>query len=528
MAVVALPLLVWAVASSPSRLPVPIEALALSVLGLLPLVQWGAGRIDFAGDAWLAAVYVFAVAAAVMVGARAQQLQPNVLPNALFVSFGIASVASVVLMLAQWLQWNGLGTLLLALPDGSRLSANVGQPNQLATLLVWGLLSLGWAYERRSVHGAVLWLLAAFLLAGVAITQSRTGVLELLVVVCVALSFRRRLRVCSHPVALLVLAAWLVVVAVAWPTVSGLASDRIGALSLQERMEPGTRMMHWRLLADAVALRPWFGWGWNQVVLAQVQLAPSHPATHEVLQYSHNIFLDLVLWNGLPIGILAGLAIVVWFVRQFRLVSGGDRVPMLLVVAVFMVHAALELPHGYLLFLVPVGLMVGALHVPMRARRDPTVSRAVVVVPFVLLIVAVVVIIDEYRRIEDAWIAQRFRTARIGAAVEVTVPQVRVLSNLQAMLEFGSTEPQPAMSAEQLALLHKVSRRYPSAGGLFRLASALALNGDADGATRCLALLCHIHSPAQCDAAKQAWMAKSAAGNPALASLWPSASPDQP
>lgn len=522
MAFGAMPLLAWAVAAGPRRLVLPHEALALVALGAVPLVQRAVGLIDFGADAWLAVAYVSGVAAAVVIGARAQALRPWVMPNALFLSFAIAAVSSTLLMLAQWLQWDGLGTLLFALPPGSRLSANVGQPNQLATLLVWGLLALCWAFERRAAHGAILSLLAAALLAALAATQSRAGALELVLVGGALAHFRRQLRLREHAPALGVLAVWFIAAWIAWPVVSETFGPGQGAAqSLQQRLATGKRLLHWGLLLDAVALKPWFGWGWNQVVHAQGELALLHPPTHEVLQYGHNLVLDLVLWNGVPIGLVTGLGLVAWCIWQVRLARSAERLVALLVVAVFLVHAMVELPHGYLLFLLPVGLMVGALHMPMKCVPDIAVSRGVAAVPLATLAITSAVIVHDYRRVEEAWMAHRFRAARIGSQAQEPVPDALLLSNLQALLQFMRTEPQASMSAEDLELLRRVARRYPSPGGLFRYAWALALNGQAGEATRTLALLCKIHDPAQCAAAKKAWLVKSGAEHPELASAWP-------
>lgn len=524
MAIAAGPLLVWAASTGPSRFTMPFEVWVLAGLAIVPLAQGALGLIDFAGDAWLAAIYVFGLATAVTVGARAQSRRSWTLANALFVSFSIASVASVPLMLAQWQQWEVLGTLLMSLPAGARLSANLGQPNQLATLLVWGLLGLCWAYERSRIHGGVLWLLAVILLAGVAMTQSRAGALEVLLMACAVALFRRQFRVRKQGVALVALGVWFVVASAAWPTLDEvIRPGRDVTRSLQEQLSPGTRLLHWSLLLDAVATRPWFGWGWNQIVHAQGQLAAQHPASHEVLQYGHNVFLDLVLWNGVPIGALAGLSAVAWFAWQLRLAQSAERVLVLLAIAAFLLHAMVELPHGYLLFLLPVGLMVGILHVPMGRFPDVTVTRVAVAVPFGVLATCAVVIMRDYNRIEEAWMAHRFRAARIGTLSEVPMPPIIMLSNMQALLYSVRTEPWTAMRTEELTLLRQVSLRYPSVGGLFRYAWALALTGDSDGATHVLVLLCRLHTEAQCVAAKQAWMAKSEQENRRLAAVWPAA-----
>ena len=53
MALAAMPLLAWALLARPPRISVPIEALALSGLAAVPVVQRAFGLITFAADAWL-------------------------------------------------------------------------------------------------------------------------------------------------------------------------------------------------------------------------------------------------------------------------------------------------------------------------------------------------------------------------------------------------------------------------------------------------------------------------------------------
>lgn len=492
----------------------------MAALAIVPVLQGATGRILFAGDAWMAAIYVLGFGAAIVVAARAQDLRPGVLPSVLFASLGLAALVSVGLALAQWLHLRALGTLLFALPDNSRLTANLGQPNHLATLLVWGLLAIWWGYVRGRLHRVIALAGAALLLFGVAMTQSRAAVLELVLLVVAAFVFRRPLHSRRYAWALAGLGMWFAVAVATWTPLNEWLQAQ-NAQSVEERLAPGTRLLHWRLLIDAAAERAWAGWGWNQVVLAQVDRAPVHPASHEVVQYSHNLVLDLILWNGVPIGVLAGLLLAAWVVWQARLARTADRVLLLLGVGVLLVHALLELPHGYALFLVPAGLMVGSLSASPPRVPSLRVPRAAAAVPFSMLVLCVAAVLIDYAEVEQAWMAHRFRSARIGSLVEAPVPRTMLLSNLEALLRFMRIEPQPSMSPEELEFMGQVSRRQPSAGGLFRYARALALNGRAPQATDMLVVLCRLHPDSQCAEAKRAWMAMSKSDPTSIAGVWP-------
>ena len=519
-AIGAAPLFVWAVVADRGSVRIPREAAAVCLLAMVPLVQRTVGMIQLPGDAWLAVLYLLSFAAAIVVGARAQILRPWVMPEALFSSFAIAATFSVGLALTQWLQLGQLGGFVFALANTSRPAANVGQPNHLATLLVWGLLALWWAYLRGHVRGAICTVAAALLLFGVAMTQSRTGALEVLVLGFAAVAFRRQLCSRRSAWALLSLCVGFVLAFSTWSNLNEwLQLSPVN--TLEQRMVPGTRWAHWQLLVDAIVQRPWAGWGWNQVVLAQVALASQFGATHEVIQYSHNVVLDLLVWNGIPLGLLACGLVLWWLIAQVRLAQSAERVLVLLAVAVFLLHAQLEFPHAYAMFLLPVGLMIGALHVPASRMTEPEVPRMWVALPFAALLVCLTLVIRDYFRIEQAWTAQRLRAARIGSTAVTPLPDVAILGNLKAMLEFMRTEPRREMSASEIDQLRKVAHRQPSAGGLFRYAEALALNGRVDEAKANLDLLCRLHPVPQCTTAKAAWMAVAAQGKPEMRQAWP-------
>ena len=136
MACAAMPVLIWTVWIGMQRIIVPVEAAAIALLATVPPLQWATGLIQFGGDAWLAALYLLGIAAAIVAGSQAQRCRPWALATALFASYGIAAAASLLLALHQWLQMDLLGSALFVLPAGARPAANLAQPNHLATLLV--------------------------------------------------------------------------------------------------------------------------------------------------------------------------------------------------------------------------------------------------------------------------------------------------------------------------------------------------------------------------------------------------------
>ena len=74
-------------------------------------------------------------------------------------------------------------------------------------------------------------------------------------------------------------------------------------------------------MLDAISRAPWLGYGWNEMSVAQSLVAPDHPAVREMVDHSHNMLLDLMVWNGVPLGLLMFGVFVWWFWRHLRACS---------------------------------------------------------------------------------------------------------------------------------------------------------------------------------------------------------------
>ena len=100
----------------------------------------------------------------------------------------LAALASVVMENFQVLGWDLRPFVMYIAVDGVaavRPFANIAQPNQLALLLCFGLAAIWWFRQRQKIHGGLAIAFAAFILWGLALTQSRIGwiILPLFVII---------------------------------------------------------------------------------------------------------------------------------------------------------------------------------------------------------------------------------------------------------------------------------------------------------------------------------------------------------
>jgi O-antigen ligase len=522
MALVLLPGAFWAALRRREVFRVPLVAFGVLSVACIPLLQFAGGMMTFAGDAWVAAIYLFGLALAIVTGARFQQVAPGRLVDTLFAAFAVAGLVSVGIALWQWLRlsplrWADFDFILHYPGLGYRPFGNLGQSNHLATLLVWSLIAVWWAYLSGRVRGAVAIGAAAFLIVGITATQSRTAWLEMAVLLAGAALWHRPLKGRRCLPALIGLALLAVALAASWATINRVV-DQEAARSLSAEMSAGLRPSAWWLFVDAALQRPWFGWGWNQIALAQSSVALDHPSLHYSFQNAHNVVLDLVVQNGLPLGLLIALGLAAWILAKARRVDTAAACLLWLAVTVLGVHALLEFPQNYAYFLLPAGLMIGALEAMCPQGAVWPVNRWAIVGALALAAVSTAWVGIEYNIAERNLERLRFERAHVGPSRNSQAPDLVLLTQLREFLRALRLRPEAGMSEDQLELMRRVTRQYPSDGNHLMLAAMEGLNGKPDQAARTLERMCRMVPAQRCRDALATWgeMAKT---TPALAKV---------
>ena len=487
----------------PGRWTLSRPALMALCLAALPLVQLATGTIRFKGDAWLASGYLLAFALAVLLGSRLQSPEAGVRVQAISGCMWFAGMMTAAIMVAQASGLDQHTGFILTPADVSRLAGNVGQPNNAATLLVCALASmLGFCPLRERGSKVGVGACSILLLTALAMTQSRAGNLAYLVVGAIA-AHHAPLLGGNRPQAWRLFAcslAWLIVSWLGW---QHWVATQFPSLDTGSRLAPGTRLAHWTVLTQSLMDRPWWGWGWQQIANAQAAHVTSAPPTGEAMQYAHNMALDLALWNGIPLAALVAWLAAKWLMGAGRRVTTTTDLSLLCCVIAMLVHAMVELPHGYLLFLVPAGLTVGAL---TPSATPTTNARAVAAGGLVVLLTGGTLASSDFFALEDAWRAYRFQRAHIvGYESLPPVPEVRLLDQLQAPVIAARIDPTATLQPVDLELLRDVARRYPNWGNVLRLALAQQHAGDTTGAANTLLWLQHVVPPQACIPARQLW-----------------------
>lgn len=518
---------VWARDLSPSRFPA--SACLAAALALLPWLQFAMGLIPFAGQAWMPSIYLLGLCCAIWMGYRWERATPGQLPSAVFLAIAAAGVVSVWLQLSTWLDlWHGgfLEVWWSMTLSGDRPYANLGQPNLLATLLIWGLLACLWFHVEGWLGAATAILVAAYLLVGIALTQSRMATLALATGLVAIFLWRRRWPSARLPWVCLglfiffllcsPLLGWVQVLLDVGPERDFQRLGRLGGLQ-------DIRTAAWHTFALAALERPWLGYGWTELVHAQLAVADRLPPLHVAFAHAHNLVLDLVVWNGIPIGLAVVVAVLYWGGRTLRSVRCAQDAVLLMVLGAICIHAMLELPLHYAHFLLPVGMLVGVLDARRGAKVQFSAKRWTAALLLLAAATLLGLVVRDYLRVEQAYTTLRFEQRRIGTAHlnPQGPPDVILLTQMREWFRFARYEIRPGMGDEDMATLMDVAESFPTTAAFFKVGSMLALNGRPEDASQWLGRICPLIDPEECAVIERSWQERAQGDARLQAVPWP-------
>lgn len=507
----------------------PVLVWLATMVALFVVIQYLTGKIVFSTDAWLPLLFLLGFALAVNAGAHLtdcfskkptdqKALNPLIY---LWCCFLMAAVLSVGVATHQWLIPQYQGIYIAEIPPGAKPFANLAQPNQLASLLLLGLAGLAFLWESKKISTLLASALALWLDWGLVMTGSRSVLLAFFWLLPAYLFLRKQSRLRLPIAALFALYAAYFALTWFWPLASELLFlEGPGSTAVDRMGSADVRKVFWFQMLDAVGRAPWFGWGWGQIGAAQTATALDHPATHVYFDSAHNFFLDLALWAGIPVAILSAVVLGGWFLNQVRTVRSPQAWATLMGVGFIFSHAMVEYPLYYAYFLMPVGLLMGALSVSSHhdAPHTRTVAWSRIAIALMSVTAALLSarVVWEYFPFEADWQLMRFQEARIGSRAVTDPPPAVILTSLHNFLRWSRVEPTADMSTQDIEQMRIISERFAYAAPMYRLALSQALNGQSGAAQLTLSRLCRMQKKKACDSAREDWENKSAGEFPQL------------
>ena len=248
-----------------------------------------------------------------------------------------------------------------------RAGGNLRQPNQLATLMVWGLVAATSLLRRWPL----LWFSAcATLTLAVLASGSRAGIISLVAVAMIGafvwLRSRHRHDANGRSNGKWHRQPWLAGVLVilllallGWAAQHAFSRDTADASLAQ-------RLALWQQTLGLIMQHPWAGVGWAQLNFVWT-LTPFADRAPDVFDHAHSLPLHLAVELGIPVTVAAATLVIValWPARVQRAVSANAGQARIGVAALLLLsigtHSLFEYPLWFSYFLLPTAFVLATL-----------------------------------------------------------------------------------------------------------------------------------------------------------------------
>ena len=240
-------------------------------------------------------------------------------------------------------QWSGifLSNSWIDTPNGSgRFSANLGQPNHLATLLLISLFSLFYFKKKYSLNDVIVIFLTILIIFSLVLTQSRSvWSFFVLMLFVIFLKWKIIDRILKF---------YVFFTSLAYMVIGFIIKHINSGIEVFNRVNSGFgRLAIWKDFYGISEYLTLWGSGWRNIEKFQW----IYPSTSSEYIFSyHNIVLDLVIIFGF-IGVLVSVYILISTILFLIKIKDSENVLIFLILIVLINHSLLEFPLFYSYFI---------------------------------------------------------------------------------------------------------------------------------------------------------------------------------
>lgn len=473
-----------------------VQWLALPIT-IIPLLQWMCGLVLDFSSALLFSFYLLAFWLVTVAGYNlALQTDRAKLFTRICCILLITSIISSVIAVLQWLNLDQHIYGVMEMRNSNRPFANFAQPNNMSTFLVMGLMACLYLFEQQKLKKSLLTLASVLILFAIALSQSRTAW-----VVCLFFMAYWTYKTYKHPVRLRMpyMLLWVITFAIMiaiLPAINNFisalgATQIVETASVAERATSGyLRFDIWTQMLLAIQQHPLTGYGWGQTSLAQLTVFNLHPS-HEWVTSGHNILLDIIVWNGLPIGLLIIGYMACWILWLNHKAKSLESIIALLMVGAILIHALLEFPLRYAYFLFPLGFLLGFVQSQSLELKTSILSKYVIRAVVMIGGILILLIWRDYT-VYKLNNGLAFRGEQPTQTV-LGSTDIYVLTQFKDRLLWLQMNPTTHLNDNELAQLSKMVKNRASPYNLHKYAQLLLANGKAHEAAQYLYYLNMLH-----------------------------------
>lgn len=473
-------------------------------LSLLPITLLGVFTIQllcidgiYGWDLLIPAMYLLALPFAFGLGSTISGSRENFdyFCYALSCAFVISAVCSVVVQLMQ-VGGVRLSPWVMAMPVSGwsiRPYANLGQPNQLALWITFGLSAAWYLFRKEKFSGVQAYAISAFLAFGLALTQSRIGWIILPAMFFLFIVSRRErngsLWMSGISIALLyfffVFGLPFLLAHFGQENSAGVVA-RIGGRS--ERLGLYQHALH--MLRE----HPLLGVGWGQFGEHQVTIA-SQFSSATYSEHAHNIVMQFAAEIGVIATSLILAILGYWSFRVYLQTKDSDEIMFIFGCLVAIgVHSMVEFPLWYAYVLIPAAVLMGAADGQIWRGALLKINPLIGIAIFGTVLICSVFLIYDHNKVVNGFNQLRSaQSGKVGSQNITLQPSYTALPYFYRYFELMQIEPVEKMSLSDIQFLERWSLRFGFVHIINKTAEVHALNGMEDRAVKDMITLQKLH-----------------------------------
>lgn len=480
------------------NIKIPRAQILLLPFTLIPIVQWGLGLVFDLSTALLSTFYLLGFWFMVLAGYNLSLDQKK--RDQIFSGFSllviITSLLTSLIAIFQWLNIESHLIYILHL-IGNRPYGNFGQPNNMATFLIIGLLGCLYLYEKNKV---TLWLLlpsALIILFTIALSQSRTSwiVFPFLFIYWVVKQFKKQKRF-GFTQGFLWCLAFFLIAGLILPYITQFIefstnTEITETSSFVARAGSGhERIGMWIQILHAIAQQPWLGYGWSQTSVAVVD-SIQYGTVHVWFNSAHNVLLDIIIWNGIPLGAVIITYFVFWFLWLNQQAKNTISIIAIMMVSAVLIHAMFEFPQRYAYFLLTCGFLLGIVQAQTPVLKGIILNKHLLRLSWVVSLLLIIAILRDY----NVYVLNSnllFNNKRPNAEF-MGSGKIFVLTQFEQRLRWIELNPRTTLSENDLVEWGNLVKNKATPYNLRKYAKLLAYNGKVEQAQQQILILQHLY-----------------------------------
>lgn len=433
---------------------IPFIFLFFLMISFVPLFQYYFGLIYFFSTAFLSFCYLFLFFITSVIFYNL--FKGNNGFKELNIIIFILIIFSLFHCLSSFLQWLNLDVYsnIFLKNDTKRVFGNIAQPNNLSSLILISLVGLIFWFENNFINKKIFYALNFTFLFTIALTQSRAGILFFILMMIYFFLFRKRF-ININSKYILLSSVFFVLLNLFLPNIQNLIGIFFGVefLSEQSLIErskvENTRFEVWSFFIDIIHNMPFWGYGWYQTQVAQYQ---NFKTLQGVFVSSHNLFLDIIIWNGYFLSILIFGIILIFLFKIIKSLKCKNDYILIMVLMVLVNHSLFEFPLYYPYFIVIFSIFLSYLLCQIELKSFK-VYRFLNISLIVLIASIMIVIWSDYSEYNEKKIYAS--NSGMGFSQDYSV-DVEILDTLEADLYLISINKFEKVSDADIYRIEKI------------------------------------------------------------------------